>query len=259
MKKLFKPIYDESTFVYIIYPNVEINRYMINCIGVIVDTFTNEYVKHIYNTNNGYYQVSLKYAPSPILVHRLVATMFCYKRNCEYDVVNHIDGVKTNNHYSNLEWVTPGINRYHAIQNGLVLIRGENNGNSRLTEKQVRRICELLEKQIRYSDILIDVGLEVCDKNLDIITKIRTKHIWKEVSDQYNIPEKEFRSKQIKYTTEQIHCVCKYIEEGYNNREIANLMNIDISDDKSYDKYLKFVLRIRRRQSYTEINNGYNW
>lgn len=55
-------------------------------------------------------------------IHRLVATSFvpgiggC---NC----VNHIDGNKLNNHYSNLEWTTFAGNTKHAWDNGLMRSR----------------------------------------------------------------------------------------------------------------------------------------
>lgn len=51
-------------------------------------------------------------------VHALVATAFLpntLKKPC----VNHKDGNKTNNHVSNLEWVTFSENLIHAIQAGL--------------------------------------------------------------------------------------------------------------------------------------------
>lgn len=51
--------------------------------------------------------------------HRLVAMNFVLKEDESLDIVNHKDGNKTNNHYSNLEWVSSRDNNYHAWRNGL--------------------------------------------------------------------------------------------------------------------------------------------
>ena len=51
-------------------------------------------------------------------IHRLVALTFL--ENLEFKKeVNHINGDKLNNHYTNLEWVTPSQNMKHAFEKGL--------------------------------------------------------------------------------------------------------------------------------------------
>lgn len=52
------------------------------------------------------------------LVHSLVAAAFIGKRPSKHDV-NHIDGDKTNNHVSNLEYCTRSENMIHAFATGL--------------------------------------------------------------------------------------------------------------------------------------------
>jgi hypothetical protein len=61
--------------------------------------------------------------------------------------INHIDGVKSNNHLPNLEYVTRSENHYHAIKLGLKKpIVGESNPHAKLCEKKVREIFALKGK-----------------------------------------------------------------------------------------------------------------
>ena len=53
------------------------------------------------------------------LIHRLVAEYFVYNPK-KYKYVNHKDGNKHNNIYTNLEWVTASENTQHAYENGLI-------------------------------------------------------------------------------------------------------------------------------------------
>jgi len=71
-----------------------------------------------YIRKDGYAQVSLcnKGKAEAYLVHRLVATHFL-KKNDESFVVNHKDGNRLNNHYSNLEWVSQRENVCHSCSN----------------------------------------------------------------------------------------------------------------------------------------------
>lgn len=52
-------------------------------------------------------------------VHRMVATLFVPNPDNK-SYVNHLDGDKSNNHYTNLEWVTARENTLHAIETGLL-------------------------------------------------------------------------------------------------------------------------------------------
>lgn len=68
--------------------------------------------------NSGYLiaHLHLDNQRTALLVHRLVAQAFIAGTG---ETVNHIDGVKTNNSASNLEWATYTENHDHAVRIGL--------------------------------------------------------------------------------------------------------------------------------------------
>ena len=73
-------------------------------------------------------------------VHILVAECWIGPRPCGM-TINHKDGIKTNNHVSNLEYVSQGDNARHAYRLGLRHApQGESSCRSKLTGYQVKRI-----------------------------------------------------------------------------------------------------------------------
>lgn len=72
------------------------------------------------NKNVEYLQVNLwkDGVGSTLYVHRVVAEAFLPKLKDKPEV-NHIDGNRTNNHVSNLEWVDSSGNSQHAVDTGL--------------------------------------------------------------------------------------------------------------------------------------------
>ncbi len=72
--------------------------------------------------NSGYKIVYIRneFGEKTKTIHRLVAQAFIPNPLKKLEV-NHIDGIKTNNHVNNLEWVTPSENRQHAIDSGLLI------------------------------------------------------------------------------------------------------------------------------------------
>lgn len=72
-------------------------------------------------------------------VHRLVAFAFVVNPDPDSkDQVNHKDGIKTNNYYTNLEWCTNQENTIHAHSTGLIIPKvGTETLNAKLTEEDV--------------------------------------------------------------------------------------------------------------------------
>lgn len=92
-----------------------------------------------------------------ITVHSMVAEVFLGERP-EGHEVNHIDGDKTNNRASNLEFVTHAGNMAHARRVGLMAV-GERHWNAKLTDKQVSEMRMRLASGARGSAIAREYGV----------------------------------------------------------------------------------------------------
>jgi hypothetical protein len=85
-------------------------------------------------------------------------------------VINHLNGVKTDNRIGNLEMVTPSENTIHAFRTGLrVPVRG----HFKLTEDDVRAIRRDYKRGVVTLKMLGD-RYGVCEKNVHYIVKGET-------------------------------------------------------------------------------------
>lgn len=75
----------------------------------------NEIILKTFVCGSGYQEIILKNKDGrkPKLIHRLVAEAFIPNPEGKREV-NHKDGDKSNNRYTNLEWVTPSENQTHS-------------------------------------------------------------------------------------------------------------------------------------------------
>lgn len=254
--------------------DIEPDRYIIYSNGDIYDTKNNSFVNFIFY--NGYKTCRLNTIDNntkSYFIHILVANAFYLCRPVECNIVNHIDLNKVNNDITNLEFVTASENVRHAIRNqARKLVDGyveplydgtsnrcglNNNNNKVLNESQVKKICELMENNLTYPEILESIGLEPTKNLLDILTKIRSKKLWVCVSKDYNIPNKEFRSPAKKYDHKQIDRICYLISIDCSISDIAKDLNVDISDYKEYDKFAHLIKRIKDKKTYINISNKY--
>ena len=90
----------------------------------------------LYNSDDG--------SKETITIHLLVAREFVDKPDSDIELeVNHIDGIKTNNHYTNLEWVTHQQNIQHSWDNNLQVVTDKfmNHVNKMAIERKRRVRC----------------------------------------------------------------------------------------------------------------------
>lgn len=109
-------------------------------------------------------------------MHRLVAAHFIPNPD-NLPEVNHIDGVKSNNHHTNLEWVTHGENMRHAMKAGLVRVtRGDERVGSKLTNAKVSDILQRLAVGERPTDLAEEYGVSTV-----MISRIKHNKVYQHV------------------------------------------------------------------------------
>lgn len=108
--------------------------------------------------------------PKGTFVHTLVLTAFDKPRP-EGMTCNHKDGVKTNNHIDNLEWVTHKENMEHASKMKLLPCRkGSKNNRAKLSEHEVYMIKKILASKRRPTISRIAKLFNVCRSTIGRIS-----------------------------------------------------------------------------------------
>lgn len=193
-KKFRKLVFNEyeaiplpKDFKVIPFPNGQ-HSYMTNDTGtLILRAKTREPIKMRPNTN-GYIMADTRYLTETGTlfknerVHRIVALTYI-QNPTGLSEVNHIDGVKSNNSYTNLEWCTRTHNIQHAVSEGLLVNpKGEATKNSKLTEEAVlfaRKTYAEVNSFVKTNKLVHSTfGIKVSDKIIrDAVLKLSWKHI----------------------------------------------------------------------------------
>lgn len=127
------------------------DRYIVSDTGLVKSINSNKILKPGIN-KKGYLSVVLQMNcyKKTIRLNRLVAIHFIANPDNKPEV-NHRNGDKSNNHKSNLQWVTKSENEIHAHKNGLKPNHGK--WNRLLDEKKVKKILNLYSLNKNKSDI----------------------------------------------------------------------------------------------------------
>jgi len=203
---------------------------------------------------NGYYQIRIYNKQKKrlsVLIHRLVAFTFLNTPNELYMggnnktgyTVDHIDGNKINNHYTNLRW----INFYSNIKQ-------QTNFDYMNDDKALLIINDLLNL---YSQN------EICEKynvSLNLVRRIKQKKRYKHLTQNISFPSTSIhRCRDEMFTI--IYYSLKY--KDINNQNLSKMLkrhlNIycsgsligDLRNNKSCKEYIKFVINNNWKPSET--------
>jgi hypothetical protein len=238
-------------------PNVDIGRYLISNYGTVIDTWRNNVQTHI-NSGAGYLRVVLHLETGEqkmVLVHRLVAMAFVDGNWSLH--VNHKNGIKGNNYYKNLEWVTPRENIIHAVETGLNY-RGEDKPNAILSNEQVNDICRYLEAGFDYNYIVNALGLSTIQNIHNILHDIKCKKSWKFISKNYDIPTHKIVNDRY-LSNEQAIIICEAISQNpsISNKELFDIAGLDVSSSDKYSKARHCIESIKQKKAYKDISYKY--
>lgn len=153
-------------------------NYLVRDDGLVWSTNVNRFLKPELGTR-GYRRVNLN--GKRYLVHRLVAMAFLPNVNSKPQV-NHIDGNKSNNALTNLEWATASENGRHASETGLYkAAKGIACGRSKLSERQVIEILDLLQS----GNTALDIASQLEGVTRQTVRDIRVNRTWKHINHPY--------------------------------------------------------------------------
>lgn len=171
--EIFKPI-----------PNYE--EYMISNYGTVLAKSGKELSIALHE--KGYHQVRLcnNGITTKHRVHRLVAFAFLLNQN-NLPEINHIDGNKTNNHVSNLEWCTRKQNAEHATK--VLHAMNWNNDRKLMFSKSMKGKSH---KKKLTTNQLIDVINETRPLH-NIIGKWGFTHKIQAIADKYEVHKETIR------------------------------------------------------------------
>lgn len=156
-------------------------KYAVSDCGQVINCQTGRVLRPDQTTTNRgkaqtYYRVNLfvnnkgyKFA-----VHRLVAMAFLPNPDNKPEV-NHIDGDRSNNQASNLEWVTKSENMQHAAKTGLASA-GSMNGMSKYTEAQIQQVLQCSAAGLSRKEVS-----EITGVSISMIKDVRMGRAWTHV------------------------------------------------------------------------------
>lgn len=220
----------DEVFVYItdkIFPGVK-PYYMISNYGRIFMRYAKIPFMSFSLDTKGYWQVLLATDEGQKIarVHRLVKMAFDYIPGCENLVVDHIDGNKRNPYLMNLDWVTYAENTRRAM------VMYQQLGGLEPPQITPQYFIDDMERMR-----IIRQQIQLERRETQSMPTDYTQKNFNDLKSNFNcqsIPG-EIRNKS-SHSDEEVHQICKMLQEGYTTAYIATSLKVK----KSYVSSVRY-------------------
>ena len=237
----------------LVYPKIKKGMYKVSEYGDIINIITNHKLKTNKN-NQGYKVLSLQCEDNTgltVSVHRIVAYTFLGNPNKNKNVVNHLDGNKENNHYSNLEWTDHIGNNKHAVDMGLNNIYSSKNKFKKYTDELTHDICKLFEKGLSVQDVLVKYDKKDDSKFYRYLINIRMRHERTDISKYYKFDTTTGWKKWYHYEKDKI---IELLKSGYKSVEIYRLYGY--TNIKEYEQFYSYIKDLKRSLKNKKVKSS---
>lgn len=250
-----------ETWVELSKPKIVVEgMYEISSFGRVKNVISNKILKTCMTNGDGYPVVGITCNTDDGLViktmklHRLLALHFVQNPDPEkLNVVNHIDGNKTNFDIKNLQWVSSGENSKFASQSNL-------NNRSNITTQDIDTIVSLL---IELNGSIKDVYSACKQMHMSsfiteaVINNIKHKDpAYIRIDSGYDLKNIEFKKRVRKadLTADDIHKICQQIvaNNGDIGKTLQSLHDMGMEHIARHD-----VRHVRDKSKHSNISDQY--
>lgn len=251
-------LYFGEGFVKLNWNGIILDRYYISNFGRLYDARDKVFVRYSID-KDGYYMASItvpNVGYKKIRVHRFQHLSFYPEDNYMKLVVNHLDGDKQNNFNMNHEWTSSLKNTRHGWETGLNTNYGTGNGNSKYSDKEIHKICSLIDKGYNNIEIMNAFGITEKPDRMRMsatLTGIRKGKTHLYISKEYNfMKNKEY----VKYSEEFTHLICIALSDpntAHTFESLMELYNIPESQKDCFEIYVRDVVRKRTGKQISDM------